>query len=60
MKNSKNRENQNFISKNAKNAWKPQRNRTRSKSIEDSNRAKTEKANSQNFYDLEIRGTVPQ
>jgi len=50
----------NFIAKNAQNAWKPKNRIRRSRSVENISKAKSEKEKSQQFYDLEIRGTVPE
>jgi len=59
LKNLTKSEAKNFISKNARSAWKPQNKIKRSKSVEDIRRARSDKDKSQTFYDLEIRGTVP-
>jgi len=50
----------NFVAKNAKSAWRSQNRIKRSKSFENIHKAKSEKEKSQQFYDLEIRGTVPE
>jgi len=50
---------ENFIAKNARNAWKQENKLKRSKSSEDLRRAIDAKNKQQNMYDLEIRGTVP-
>lgn len=48
-----------FISKNARNAWKPENRIRRSKSSDEIQKAIEIKAKQQNQYDLQIRGTVP-
>lgn len=50
---------ENFIAKNARNAWKQENKLKRSKSSEDLRKAIAAKNKQQTMYDLEIRGTVP-
>ena len=50
---------ENFIAKNARNAWRQENKLKRSKSSEDLRKAIDAKNKQQTMYDLEIRGTVP-